>query len=56
MFQKMTGVTVDHYKGIVEKMRPYWDKSEKEGLSRPDRKRKIGGGPKYHLRTLPDPS
>ena len=54
MFRKITGIAVDHYKEIVEKMQPYWEESERERLSRPNRKRQIGGGPKYHLRTLED--
>jgi len=54
IFQKMTGVTLDHYKGIVERMQPYWEENERDRLSRPNRQRRIGAGAKYHLRTLAD--
>jgi hypothetical protein len=50
----MAGVTVENYRNIINDLRPYWEESEKERLSRPDRKRKIGAGPKYHLQTLED--
>jgi hypothetical protein len=54
IFQRTIGVTVEYYKEIVERMQPYWEESERERLSRPNRQRRIGGGPKYHLRTLED--
>lgn len=54
MFKGMTGVTVEHYREIIKKIQKDWMDSERERLSHPDRKRKIGAGPKYHLKTLED--
>jgi hypothetical protein len=54
IFRKMTGVTIENIQEIVKRIQPYWNDSEKERLSRPNRQRRIGAGPKYHLKTLED--
>jgi len=47
--QAFTGVTPAQYAEILKALRPVYAEIEKERLSRPDRKRKIGGGRHFNL-------
>ena len=48
-FQAFTGVTVAQFEEILTALRPVYAEFEKERLTRPDRKRKIGGGRNFTL-------
>ncbi len=53
-FYRFTGLKVEEFLILKEDIEPLWQKAEIERLSRPNRHRAIGGGRKYHLRTLED--
>ena len=48
-FQAFTGVTPAQFSELLKALRPVYAEFEKERLSRPDRKRKIGGGRNFNL-------
>jgi hypothetical protein len=48
-FQAFTGVTVAQFAEILRALRPIYVEFEQERLTRPDRKRKIGGGRNFSL-------
>ena len=49
-FKSITGLGVDEFEQLFEKLVPVWVEHEHHRLDRPDRKRAIGGGRKYTLR------
>ena len=49
-FRSITGMSIAEFDGLYQKLIRVWARSERERLSRPDRKRAIGGGPPYNLR------
>ena len=48
-FQAFTGVSIAQFSEILEAMRPVYAEFEQERLTRPNRKRKIGGGGDFKL-------
>jgi len=48
-FWSFTGLEVSEFDSLYEKIRPGYEESEKERLSRQDRMRKMGGGGKFKL-------
>jgi DDE superfamily endonuclease/Helix-turn-helix of DDE superfamily endonuclease len=48
-FQAFTGVSVAQFSEILKAVRPIYAELEQERLTRPDRKRKIGGGRNFTL-------
>jgi hypothetical protein len=48
-FQAFTGVTLAQFAEILKALRPVYAEFEKERLTRPERKRKIGGGRNFNL-------
>ena len=53
-FYRFTGLEVGEFLILKEEIEPLWQESEIKRLSRPNRQRTIGGGRKYHLRSLED--
>ena len=49
-FRSITGMGITEFDELYQKLIPVWARSERERLSRPDRKRGIGGGHPYTLR------
>lgn len=49
-FRSITGMSITEFDKLFRKIIPVWTRSEQERLSRPDRKRAIGGGHPYTLR------
>jgi hypothetical protein len=49
-FRSITGMSITEFDKLFRKIIPVWMRSEQERLSRPDRKRAIGGGHPYTLR------
>jgi len=49
VFKSVTGLSVDEFDRLFRKFVPKWVEQEYARLSRPDRKRAIGGGRKYAL-------
>lgn len=49
-FRSITGISITEFDELYQKFIPVWVKSERERLSRPDRRRAIGGGHPYSLR------
>ena len=49
-FRRLPGLTVEKFDELLEQLLPLFQKTEKKRLSRPDRKRAMGGGRKYALR------
>jgi hypothetical protein len=49
-FRSITGMSITEFDELYQKLIPVWARSERERLSRPDRKRAIGGGHPYTLR------
>jgi len=49
-FRSLTGMSISEFGALYRKLIPVWAKSERDRLSRPDRKRAVGGGHPYHLR------
>lgn len=52
--KRFTGLTVEQFGLLRQRLQPVWEEAEKERLVREDRKRGIGGGRKYHLVTMED--
>lgn len=50
IFKNLTGVTIDEFHELYQQTYPVWQQQEQERLSRPNRKRAIGGGRKYELK------
>jgi len=48
-FRSFTGLEVSEFDSLYERIRPDYEKSERERLSRPKRKRDVGGGGKFKL-------
>jgi hypothetical protein len=53
-FYRFTGLEVGEFLLLKEEIEPLWIEAEIKRLSRPQRQRAIGGGRKYHLKTLED--
>ncbi len=53
-FYRFTGLEVGEFLILKEEVEPLWVEAEIKRLSRPNRQRNIGGGRKYHLKTLKD--
>lgn len=51
---RFTGLTVEQYRVLVEKLQPLWERSEFKRLWSIKRKRAIGAGRRYRLITLED--
>lgn len=49
-FRSLTGMSISEFDALYRKLIPVWARSERERLSRPDRKRAVGGGHPYRLR------
>lgn len=49
-----TGLTPEQFLSLSERLLPLWGQSEEKRLFRPDRKRAIGAGNRYKLRTIED--
>jgi hypothetical protein len=50
VFKSVTGLSIDEFNALFEKFVPVWVEQERQRLSRPERKRAIGGGRKYSLK------
>ncbi|MFO3797233.1 MAG: transposase family protein [Anaerolineales bacterium] len=48
-FRSLTGLTGEEFEERFARFLPVWQQQERERLSRPDRRRAIGGGRKYRL-------
>lgn len=48
-FRSFTGLDVSEFDSLYKKIEPEYEQAERERLSRPDRKRAIGGGGKFSL-------
>ena len=48
-FRSITGMSIAEFDGLYQKLITVWARSERERLSRPDRKRTVGGGHPYRL-------
>ncbi len=48
-FRSFTGLDVSEFDSLYKRIEPEYEQAEMERLSRPDRKRKIGGGGKFSL-------
>ncbi len=53
-FYRYTGLNVGEFLILTEKVRPLWEKFERKRLFRPNRQRAIGGGRKYHIKSIED--
>ena len=51
-FQRMIGVSPKQFNLLVKLMAPVWNAAEENRLNRADRKRNIGGGHPYALKTI----
>ena len=45
--KRFFGLSQKQIENLVQRLQPLWDEAEKIRLSRPDRRRKIGGGRQY---------
>ena len=52
LFARVIGIKQENFLKIVEKMQVVWDKTEQERLGNKKRKRAIGGGRKYALKSM----
>lgn len=50
--KRCTGLTVDQFSHLARRIRPLWEQSERERLSRDNRKRAIGAGHPFTLKTI----
>jgi IS5 family transposase len=50
VFKSITGLDIDEFDRLFQKLVPVWVEHERKRLNRPDRKRAIGGGRKYTLK------
>lgn len=48
-FRSFTGLDVSEFDSLYKKIKPEYEQAERERLSRPDRKRAMGGGGKFSL-------
>jgi len=48
-FRSFTGLEVSEFDSLYERIKPDYEESERERLSRPNRKRDVGGGGKFKL-------
>lgn len=48
-FRSFTGLEVSEFDALYERIKPDYEESERERLSRPNRKRDVGGGGKFKL-------
>ena len=53
-FRNFTGFTPSEFSELISVVRSEWFHQRRERLDRPDRKRKIGGGPKHKIPELAD--
>jgi len=51
---RMTGLSVEQFETLSERLEPLWKEAQRQRLSRPDRKYAIGGGRKYALPAIED--
>lgn len=54
IFARFTGLSITEFQELAKELNPSWEISETKRLSRPNRKRKIGGGRDYKLRAFED--
>lgn len=52
-FHRLTGLTPDQFIRLASRVQPLWQAAERRRLERPDRRRKVGAGPKRKL-TVPE--
>lgn len=52
--QRLIGLTIEQLNLLVKKIEPIWEEAEMKRLSRRGRKREIGGGHPYKLKTMRD--
>lgn len=50
--QRCTGLNPEQFGRLAERVKPLWELSERERLTRPNRKRNIGAGHSYHLKSI----
>ena len=53
-FYRFTGIPLEVFNTIAHDLEPVWQEAEQKRLSRPDRKRAIGGGGTYTLKDFKD--
>ncbi|MFQ6120592.1 MAG: transposase family protein [Methanosarcinales archaeon] len=53
-FYRYTGLEVEKFLILADKIAPLWKKAERKRLFRPNRQRAIGGGRKYYLKSMED--
>lgn len=51
---RLTGLNIDQFQSLAEKLQPLWNTVEFKRLFHPNRQRTIGGGRKYRLQTVED--
>lgn len=49
VFRALTGLDVPEFDGLVHDILPRWEKAEHTRLSRRNRQRALGGGPRFEL-------
>lgn len=54
LFSRFSGLSIAEFNKLAIELKPLWNKAEIKRLSRPDRRRKIGGGRNYKLRDFKD--
>lgn len=54
VFARFTGLSIAEFQDLSHELEPLWEEAEIARLSRPNRKRKIGGGRNYKLRSFED--
>jgi len=54
IFVRFTGLSIAEFRELAKELKPLWEISEVKRLSRPNRKRKIGGGRDYKLKGFED--
>jgi len=50
--KRCTGLTIDQFVHLAHRLRPVWEHAEKKRLSRKDRKRAMGAGHPFALKTI----
>lgn len=53
-FSRYTGLSVAEFNKLAEELEPFWPEAEIKRLSRPNKKREIGGGRRYKLEAFQD--
>lgn len=51
---RFTGLTVEQFQILIQRLLPLWEETERKRLSRENRRRDIGGGRKYRLSSIED--